>query len=195
MQMSSYWNGRYAYGRIWGDSACPSALMANEYFKKNTVKDVLVPGCGYGRNSHFFAAQGYRVTAFDVSEVAIELAKAQAWECSVDIDYTVGDFFDDAFLSGRTFEGIYLSNVFHLFLAAERDKLVRRLTCLLKPGGILTFSCISVYDTGNYGIGPEVERNTFEKHKGKPLHFFNENDPNDVANGLPSFEEDTPCSN
>ncbi|MCL6601166.1 MAG: class I SAM-dependent methyltransferase [Alicyclobacillus macrosporangiidus] len=172
--MNSYWNARYANGRIWGDDPCPSALMANEHFRSANVKDLLVPGCGYGRNSVFFAEKGYRVTAFDVSDVAIELATAQARERSIDIDYAVGDIFDAAFLTGKEFDGIYLSNVLHLFLAAERDKLVRRLTSLLKRGGIFAFSCISVFDTNNYGIGPEVEPNTFEKHEGKPLHFFDE---------------------
>lgn len=172
--MNSYWNGRYTEGRIWGDAPCPSVLMANEYFKNEDVKDVLVPGCGYGRNSYFLAGQGYNVTAFDVSDVAVELAKAQARGSTVDIEYTVGNIFDDALLAGRQFDGIYLSNVLHLFLAEERDKLLRRLSSLLKPGGIFAFSCISVFDTNNYGIGPEVEPNTFEKHEGKPLHFFDE---------------------
>lgn len=172
--MNSYWNGRYAEGRIWGDAPCPSTLMANDHFKTKNVKDVLVPGCGYGRNSLFLAEQGYRVTAFDVSDVAIELATTQARENSIDIEYAVGDLFDETFLTGRLFDGIYLSNVLHLFLATERHKLVRRIHSLLKPGGIFAFSCISVFDTNNYGIGPEVETNTFEKHKGKPLHFFDE---------------------
>ncbi|WP_156040184.1 hypothetical protein [Alicyclobacillus macrosporangiidus] len=68
--MNSYWNARYANGRIWGDDPCPSALMANEHFRSANVKDLLVPGCGYGRNSVFFAEKGYRVTAFDVSDVS-----------------------------------------------------------------------------------------------------------------------------
>lgn len=42
------------------------------------------------------------------------------------------------------------------------------------PGGHLVFTCISVFDTHNYGMGIEIEPNTFEKHKGKPLHFFDE---------------------
>lgn len=169
-----YWNGRYDSGRIWGDVPCPSAFMASEHFLRANAMDVLVPGCGYGRNSLFFAEQGFKVTAFDVSDVAVGLAMEQAREHSVNIEYMVGDIFDEALLAGRQFEGVYLSNVLHLYLAPEREKLIQRFISLLRPKGIFAFSCISVFDTSNYGIGPEIEPNTFEKHKDKPLHFFDE---------------------
>jgi 2-polyprenyl-3-methyl-5-hydroxy-6-metoxy-1,4-benzoquinol methylase len=174
--MKSYWNGRYAAGRIWGDAPCPSAFMANEHFKRGNVNDVLVPGCGYGRNSFFFAKQGFRVTAFDVSDVAIELARGQARDRSTDLEYAVGDIFDETFMAGKQFDGVYLSNVLHLFLVDQREQILRHITSFLKPGGIFAFSCISVFDTNNYGIGVEIEPNTFEKHEGKPLHFFDENE-------------------
>ena len=72
------------------------------------------------------------------------------------------------------FDGIYLSNVLHLFLAGDRKRLMERMNAMLKPGGMLALTCISVYDQNNYGIGREVEANTFEKHEGKPLHFYTE---------------------
>jgi SAM-dependent methyltransferase len=172
--IKTYWNDRYTEGRIWGDDACPSAVMAYDHFSRAGIVDVLVPGCGYGRNSLFFAKQGFHVTAFDVSDVAVGLAGEQAQENVSEVKYLVGDVFDPEFLAGEQFDGIYLSNVLHLFLATEREKLLRRITSFLRSGGLFTFSCISVFDTNNYGIGPEIEPNTFEKHEGKPLHFFNE---------------------
>ena len=172
--MKSYWNARYMGGHIWGDEVCPSAVMAGDGFHRYQVSDVLVPGCGYGRNSLWLAKRGFHVTAFDVADKAIELAIEQSHDESFDIEYYVADVFDDSLLLGRQFDGIYLSNVIHLLLAEERKKLIDRLTSLLKPHGILTFSCMSEFDKNNYGIGVEVEPNTFEKHTGKPLHFFSE---------------------
>ncbi|MCF8564649.1 methyltransferase domain-containing protein [Alicyclobacillus tolerans] len=172
--MKTYWNMRYNDGCIWGYEPCPSAVMSNDWFHKHRVVNVLVPGCGYGRNSLWLAKQGFYVTAFDVSDTAIELAVEQSRNQSLDIEYHVADVFDDTFLVNRYFDGIYLSNVIHLFLNEQRRSLLDRLTSLLRPNGILTFSCISVFDTNNYGIGSEVESNTFEKHEGKPLHFFSE---------------------
>jgi SAM-dependent methyltransferase len=175
ISMKSYWNERYQGGRIWGDIQCPSAMLAKEHFKRHNVQSVLVPGCGYGRNSLYFAQQGFEVVAFDISDLAIEHAVEQAKIHSVEnLQYIVGDLFNPLFLGRKQFDGIYLSNVIHLFLKNERDALLDIVTSLLKPKGILTFSCISIYDTNNYGIGDEIEPNTFMKHEGKPLHFFND---------------------
>lgn len=172
---TDYWNSRYQRGRIWGDDPCPSALLANDYFKRYHVRNVLVPGCGYGRNSFYFALQGFDVTAFDISDMAINQAVEYANSQSVkNIHYEVGDIFDQRFFQEKKFDGIYLSNVIHLFLKTERQNLMDRISSLLKPKGVFTFSCISIYDSNNYGIGNEIEPNTFIKHEGKPLHFFDE---------------------
>ncbi len=51
-------HSRYAVcacGRLWGNAPYPAALMAKDYFRQTGVKAILVPGCGYGRNSLFFA--------------------------------------------------------------------------------------------------------------------------------------------
>ena len=172
--MNSYWNSRYVDGRIWGDNATPSVKMASDWFWKYQINEVLVPGCGYGRNSMWLAKQGFQVTAFDVSNVAIQLAAEQANRHGINVNYLVGDLFDPVVLNGMQFEGIYLSNVLHLFLAGDRLRLMERMNAILTPGGMLALTCISVYDQNNYGIGREVEANTFEKHEGKPLHFYTE---------------------
>ena len=172
--MNTYWNARYQDGRLWGDDAVPSANMASDWFRKYHVTKVLVPGCGYGRNSLWLAKQGFQVTAFDVSDVAIQLAIEQANQQGLKINYFVGDLFDPELLKNMQFDGVYLSNVLHLFLADQRQRLWDRIHALLKPGGMLVLTCISVYDQNNYGIGREVEQNTFEKHEGKPLHFYTE---------------------
>ena len=174
--MNTYWNSRYADGRIWGDNATPSVKMASDWFWKYQVNEVLVPGCGYGRNSMWLAKQGFQVTAFDVSDVAIQLATELAFQQGINVNYLVEDLFEPALFNGMQFDGIYLSNVLHLFLAGDRQRLMDRMDAMLKPGGMLALTCISIYDQNNYGIGREVEANTFEKHEGKPLHFYSEDE-------------------
>jgi hypothetical protein len=63
-----------------------------------------------------------------------------------------------------------------LFLAEDRQKIIHILASLLKPGGIFTLTCLSTYDTSNYGVCDEIEENTFVKHQGKPLHYFEESE-------------------
>ncbi len=178
--MQSYWNARYSQGHLWGDEPCPSVVMAREWFDKHQLKDILVPGCGYGRNSLWLAQQGFVVTAHDVSEVAISLGTTQAKRERTSIEYMVGDAFDHEFMASRQFDGIYLSLVLHLFVKQQRLNLIDRLTSRLKSHGLLTFSCISIFDTHNFGIGKQIEPNTYEKHPGKPLHFFTEEELRDV---------------
>ncbi|MDR6226339.1 class I SAM-dependent methyltransferase [Desmospora profundinema] len=172
MNNQTYWDKRYSQGRLWGDNPCPSAVRSFPHFTRLGVKNVLVPGCGYGRNAVYFALQGFDVTAFDLSNVSILHAKALAAEQSVDVPFFQGDLFDIDFLRGKKFDAVYLSYVIHLFLKDQRESLLKRMTEWLKDNGILTFSCISTSDPHNYGFGLEVEPNTFVKHESKPLHFF-----------------------
>jgi SAM-dependent methyltransferase len=171
--LAEYWNKRFEDGSIWGEEPCPSAFTARDNFVKAKVQNVLVPGCGYGRNSLFFAKTGFDVTAFDISEVAIEHAIELAKKSGqANIIYNIGDI-SNLEKSSRKFNGIYLCNVIHLFKEQERDQLFQTLTDCLEDNGILVFTCISPTDYKNYGVGKEIEPNTFE-HDGKVLYFFTE---------------------
>lgn len=173
--MKSYWNNRYKDGAIWGKDECPSAVLAHESFAAHGVENILVPGCGYGRNSLYLAQKGFNVVGFDISNTAIEYAREQANRLDLDnLTYEVDSLFDSEFLEGKQFDGIYLSNIIHLFLEEQRKQVLDVMTSLLKPGGILTFSVVSIYDKGNFGKGEEVEPNTFMKHKDKLLHCYDE---------------------
>ncbi|MFE4100241.1 class I SAM-dependent methyltransferase [Priestia sp. YIM B13484] len=179
--MKSYWNNRYEEGTIWGTIECPSAVLAHQCFEEQLVKNIIVPGCGYGRNSLYFAQKGFKVMGFDISNRAIHYALDQSNKFSLEnLKYKVGSLFNLDFLHDKEFDGVYLSNVIHLFLKEERKQLIEIMTSLLKPGGILALSCISVYDTANYGQGEEIEPNTFMKHKNKLLHFYSEEELHDI---------------
>ncbi|MFC4077779.1 class I SAM-dependent methyltransferase [Salinithrix halophila] len=180
MNPQTYWNQRYEQGRVWGDEPCPSATDALPFFQRAGVKSVLVPGCGYGRNAMYFAQQGFTVTAFDLSDVSIDHAKKWAAREGVDIRFFQGDLFYEYRLKGHPFDAVYLSNVIHLFLKDQRAQLLQNLTSLLRQTGIFIFSCISTSDPNNYGIGQEVEPNTFIKHESKPLHFYTERELHEI---------------
>src|SRR3954471_4924061 len=56
--------------------------------KPGTALDI---GMGQGRNSLFLAALGWRVTGFDISEVGVKQAMAEAQKRDLKIDARVGD--------------------------------------------------------------------------------------------------------
>jgi len=66
-------------------------------------------GCGTGYDSKFLFEQGFEVTAIDISEDAIEIAKHNTSE--IDIDYIVGDFFKD--LPNKQFDLVYDRGFLH----------------------------------------------------------------------------------
>lgn len=172
IQQKDYWNERFNGGEIWGGDPCPSAFMSIDHLEKHNTTTIFVPGCGYGRNSYYFAQKGFDVIATDVSDVAINHTVHQAKDYDqVRIKYSSDDIFDSTFIHDQKFDAIYLSNVIHLFLESDRKELLNKMSSLLKQNGLLIFTCISKSDTKNFGSGVEVEQNTFVDH-GKCLHFF-----------------------
>lgn len=185
--MKAYWNNRYKDGAIWGTDECPSAVLAQECFREHSARNILVPGCGYGRNSLYLAQKGFDVVAFDISNAAIEFAIEQSNKLSLkNLRYEVDSLFEPQFLQAKPFDGIYLSNIIHLFMEEQRKQVLEKMTSLLKPNGILAFSVVSVFDKGNYGKGEEVEPNTFMKHKDKLLHCYDEQELHTILE--PNYE-------
>ncbi|WP_410511851.1 class I SAM-dependent methyltransferase [Paenibacillus sp. BR2-3] len=63
----------------------------------------------------------------------------------------------------------------HLFLQKDRRRLVANCLELLRPGGLLYFTCFSNQDPNN-GCGRLLEPGTYEYKEGKYAHFFSEDD-------------------
>ncbi|HET8743924.1 MAG TPA: class I SAM-dependent methyltransferase [Gaiella sp.] len=88
------WNARYASRELlW--SAEPNRLFASE-------AEGLEPGrgldlaCGEGRNAVWLAERGWRVTAVDFSDVALEKARRLAGSRGVEVEWVLADVLDFA---------------------------------------------------------------------------------------------------
>jgi len=99
------WDERYASdGCVWG--AEPNRTVA-EFAAQLEVGSAIDVGCGQGRNAIWLARQGHRVTALDLSPVAIEQAKAAAVRAGVDVEFRVADV-SDWEPEGRTWDFVLL---------------------------------------------------------------------------------------
>ena len=79
--MAEFWEKAFNEKReMWGFDPAKSAIIADAIFTENKVKNVLVPGVGYGRNAQFFLDSGKTVTGIEISETAIVLAKSHFGE-------------------------------------------------------------------------------------------------------------------
>jgi tellurite methyltransferase len=69
----------------WGNQPSIICLRVLELFPADKGKRLLDMGCGEGRNAIFFAKNGYEVSAFDLSQIAVEKTRKLAKEADVDI--------------------------------------------------------------------------------------------------------------
>src|SRR5690606_14000064 len=59
---------------MWGFEPSNSAILTKDYFIQESVKNILIPGIGYGRNAQIFSDNGITVTGIEISKTAIEMA-------------------------------------------------------------------------------------------------------------------------
>lgn len=88
-------------------------------------------GMGQGRNSLFLAALGWEVTGFDISEVGVKQAKAEAEKRGLRINASVGDV--DKFDYGKARYDLIVGMYMHEYLTRNAAKVI----AALKPGGML----------------------------------------------------------
>ena len=110
-------------------------------------------GCGTGDNAIWLSQKGFEVSAFDLSEIAIDKAKLKAGEIGVTVNFFVADFVKDN-IKGAPFEFVFDRGVFHSFDEEnEQDQFARNVAGNLKDDG-LWLSLIGSADETREGQGP-----------------------------------------
>jgi len=96
--------------------------------------DILDLACGYGRHTNRLAARGQRMTGVDIGAGFLELARSQAEEMGVRVDYRQADMrtisFDQAFDVV-----LLLFTSFGYFEDEENLAVMRNILKALRPGG------------------------------------------------------------
>ena len=171
MDKKEYWESRFqAEGKIWGKSPSLSAHVALPLFLTHNVKNVLVPGSGYGRNTKLFSASGLAVTGIEISETAYKIAN----QFDPRSKFYNGSVLDMSFDDHR-YDAIFCFNVLHLFHQPERELFLNRCISKLKKQGLVYFVVFS-NEESTFGQGQQTEPNTFESKPGRPVHYFTEAD-------------------
>ncbi|MDD1715594.1 MAG: class I SAM-dependent methyltransferase, partial [Methanolinea sp.] len=169
--MNTFWDDRFLQeGRIWGESPSKTARLACDLFRRDGVRSVLVPGCGYGRNAVYFHKNGFDVTGIEMSREALRLAEKD----NPGITYHHGSVLDMPF-GDRRYDAVYCFNVLHLFQKKDREIFVERCLDQLAEGGVMFFAVFSDQES-SFGKGRRVEENTFERKPGRTVHYFSEAD-------------------
>lgn len=106
---------------MWGFEPSKSAELTTNFFTQNSIKNILIPGIGYGRNAQIFRDNGIKVTGIEISKTAIELATKH-----YDTDLTIhhGSVTDMPF-DNYKYDGIFCYALIHLLDNSERKKLIQ----------------------------------------------------------------------
>ncbi len=166
--MTEFWETSFKEKQeMWGWEPADSVRKTLELFKNKNIKDILIPGFGYGRNAKYFIDNGFNVTGIEISETAIELAKKH-FDKSVKIYQ--GSVTEMPF-DKELYDGIFCYSLIHLLNEQDRIKLIEDCYKQLKPNGYMVFVTISKSDF-RFGQGTEISKDTFEPWKGLNLYFY-----------------------
>jgi SAM-dependent methyltransferase len=166
--MAEFWETSFRDKQeMWGWEPADSSIEASDFFRKNGLTNILIPGFGYGRNAKVFTNNGCRVTGIEISETAIDLAKKEFGESLKIYHGSVSAMpFDQ-----QLYDGVFSYSLIHLLNAEERKKLIADCYNQLKPNGYMIFVTISKMDF-RYGKGNEIDKDTFEVWPGLTLFFY-----------------------
>jgi SAM-dependent methyltransferase len=155
MNHEQEWDGRYAESdRIW--SGKPNVVLVAEVAGLPPGR-ALDLGSGEGADAVWLAREGWRVTAADISTVALARAAEHAAEAGVTVDWQHHDL-SQTFPEG-TFD-LISAQFLHFWGEFDREKILRRAVDSVAPGGILLIE-------GHMDHGPFRDGGGHEHH----VHF------------------------
>ncbi len=152
---------------MWGFEPSKSAVLTKDFFLQKSIKNILIPGIGYGRNAQIFRDNGITVTGIEISKTAIEMARKHYGANMVIYHGSVTDMpFDNCL-----YDGIFCYALIHLLDGNERKKLVRDCYNQLADNGIMVFTVISK-ESATYGKGNFVSKDRYEIFDGVKMYFY-----------------------
>jgi len=152
---------------MWGFEPSKSAVLTKDFFLQKSVKTVLIPGIGYGRNAQIFRDNGIAVTGIEISKTAIEMARRHYGAAMTIYHGSVTDMpFDKC-----EYDGIFCYALIHLLDTGEREKLIRDCYNQLTEHGYMIFTAISK-EAPTYGKGEFISKDRYEIFDGVKMYFY-----------------------
>lgn len=166
--MTEFWEEHFMDKQeMWGFNPSRSAVLTKDFFMEKSIKNMLIPGIGYGRNAQIFAENGIQVTGIEISKTAIELARKHYGTGMTIYHGSVTDMpFDDI-----KYDGIFCYALIHLLDHHERSKLIQDCYNQLAKGGYMVFTMITK-EAQTYGQGTYLSKDRFELFGGVKMFFY-----------------------
>jgi SAM-dependent methyltransferase len=152
---------------MWGFEPAHSAVLTKDFFVQKSVKNILIPGIGYGRNAQLFKDNGIAVTGIEISKTAIEMARKHY---GTDMTFYHGSVTDMPFDQCQ-YDGIFCYALIHLLDSSERKKLISDCYNQLTENGYMVFIAISK-EAQTYGQGKFISNDRYEIFDGVKMFFY-----------------------
>ncbi|HNP37782.1 MAG TPA: class I SAM-dependent methyltransferase [Woeseiaceae bacterium] len=166
--MREFWEGMFQDNQeAWGFEPARSTVLTNDFFVANNVKNVLIPGIGYGRNAQIFREHGMTVTGIEISQTAIDLAHKHFGD---DLTIHHGSVAEMPF-DENLYDGIYCYALIHLLDKNERTKLIQDCFNQLSDSGYMVFATVTK-KARIYGQGNRIDKDRFEIIGGLRMFFY-----------------------
>lgn len=138
--MNEFWEKAFQNKQeMWGFEPAKSAIFARDFFLEKGVKNVLIPGIGYGRNASPFLESDMHVTGIEISQTAIELAQKHFGDQIKIYQGSVTEMPYDAIF----YDGIFCYGLIYLIDHEERKKFIQNCYHQLTDNGYMIFTAIT----------------------------------------------------
>jgi SAM-dependent methyltransferase len=151
----AFWDQRYqSSNKVWSGRVNPQLVAEADDLPPGVALDV---GCGEGADAIWLAGQGWRVTAVDISNVALERGAAHALEVSTDVSQRITWLHADLteWVPAAASYDLVSAQFIHL-PKDERELLYRRLAEAVAPSGTLLVVGHHPTDLGTTILRPPV---------------------------------------
>lgn len=166
--MTEFWEDTFKENQeMWGFSPAKSTMLTADFFVEQKVKNVLIPGIGYGRNAPLFIQNGITVTGIEISKTAIALAQKHFGN---DLIIHHGSVTEMPF-DNTLYDGIYCYALIHLLNKTDRAKLIQDCFNQLTENGWMVFAAVTK-EAPLYGKGNCIDKDRFELAGGLTMFFY-----------------------
>lgn len=184
-RQQQHWETTYQqHPHMYGMQPSGPAIYAAEQFRKTGVRTVLELGAGHGRDAHWFAHNGFTVTALDFSTEGLDRARAhgQATDLGDRIRTLTHDVRQPLPLAEASMDAVFAHMLLCMALSTrEIHALVTEIRRVLRPGGSLVYT---VRHTGDAHYGTGIDHgDDIHEHGGFAVHFFDRTLVDTLAEG------------
>ncbi|MBO0743630.1 MAG: class I SAM-dependent methyltransferase [Candidatus Dormibacteraeota bacterium] len=169
-----HWQRTYtASPEMYGPGPSAPAVCAAGRFRASGATTVLELGAGHGRDTLYFAEQGFTVIAGDFSSVALRQLRGAAGRRSLErrILATVHDVREPLPLAAASVDAAYGHMLLSMALTTDEiQRAVGEVGRVLRPGGTFVYTVRTTGDA-HYGTGVGHGDDIWEQ-AGFAVHFF-----------------------